>query len=111
GFSAATANPQNNHDVSGWNLSVVSRPDLLPVSGASVASLAASEQPEAISVRLLPGSTPLTLEVRFRGTPHVVYSIQACSDPALSTWQTIGSMEADDAGEFRLQEPCDQNLR
>lgn len=114
GFSAASANPQNNHDVSAWNMSVVSRPDLLPVSGASLAAsaaLAGGEPLQAISVRLLPGSAPLTLEVRFLGTPQVVYSIQACSDPALSAWQTIGSAEADEAGEFSIQEPCDQNMR
>jgi hypothetical protein len=73
--------------------------------------LAGGEPLQAISVRLLPGSAPLTLEVRFLGTPQVVYSIQACSDPALSAWQTIGSAEADEAGEFSIQEPCDQNMR
>jgi mono/diheme cytochrome c family protein len=115
GFSAASSNPGNNHDIAAWSLNVNYRPDLLPIAGAALAGpfSPASDALSAISARLLPGvaDAPAIFDVKFLGQPGMTYRIEVCADPFLADWQLLTTAEADASGEFSLQEPADRATR
>ena len=115
GFSAASWNAGNNHDVAAWSLNVNYRPDLLPIGGASLAGsfMPAGEVLSVVSAQLLPGANegPRLFDVKFLGTPGTIYRIEVCTDPSLNDWQLLTTLQAEGAGEFSLQEPADLPMR